>query len=91
MLLCPSQKNPIDYYGKKIRISDKALNAHFKLCGLPVDTESIDVYVSILCGKSGEEAASSMTEKRIAEITERGIHGEADTSAGDDFWTTVPR
>ena len=90
MLLCPSQKNPIKYHGKEIHVSDKALNAHYQLCGLPVDSGSIEVYVSILCGKSGDEAASCMTEEEITKVTERGIRDEANSSAGEDFWESVP-
>ena len=92
MRVCKEQKNPVDFYGRKITLSEQALNAIYEYCTTPVTDSTIGMYVSVHYvgtdkGKlSLDELASMLTDEEIAKITEDGIKDEVVSTAGEEFW-----
>ena len=46
MLICKEQKNPVDFLGRKIKISEQALNALYDYTATPVTEDTVGMYFS---------------------------------------------
>ena len=92
MLNCKEQKNPVDFYGRKIPVSEQALNAMYAFCTTPVTEGTIAMYVSVKyistdkAGLGAKKIAESLTDEEIAKITEERIKDEVVDTAGEEFW-----
>lgn len=96
MLICEEQKNPVEFYGKNIFLSDKTLNAHWNFCTTPVDHVTIGAYLGShfidteFRGKNEQELAGMLSENEICKIVEQGIKDEIIDSVGEDYWNSIP-
>lgn len=93
MLNCKEQKNPVEFYGRKITLSEQALNAIYEYCSTPVTSSTIGMYVfakfvgTPTAKLSEQEIVDSLTDEQITKITEDGIKEEIlESSAGEEFW-----
>lgn len=92
MLICKEQKNPVDFLGRKIKISEQALNAIYDYCATPVTYETIGMYICVKyvdtdkAGLSVEELAKMLTDDEIKAITEQGIKEEVVEASGEEYW-----
>lgn len=93
MLNCKEQKNPVEFYGRKITLSEQALNAIYEYCSTPVTSSTIGMYVftkfvgTPTARLSEQEIVNTLTDEQITKITEDGIKEEIlESSGGEEFW-----
>lgn len=93
MLICREQKNPVEFYGRKITLSEQALNAIYDYTMTPVTDATIGMYIGAKYantdkgGIGARKIAESLTDEEIAEIAESGIKEEIlESSAGKEYW-----
>lgn len=92
MLACEEQKNPVEFLGRKITISEQALNAIYDYCTTPVTSDTIGMYIDVKyvgtdkAYLSVEELAKMLTDDEIKAITEQGIKEEVTEAAGEEYW-----
>lgn len=93
MLTCKEQKNPVDFYGRKITLSEQALNAIYDYTMTPVTYATIGMYIGAKYantdkgGIGAKKIAESLTDEEITEIAEAGIKEEIlESSGGEEYW-----
>ena len=92
MLNCKEQKNPVEFYGRKITLSEQALNALYDYTATPVTEGTIGMYVftkfvgTPTAKLSEQEIVDSLTDQQITEITENEIKEEIVDGAGEEYW-----
>ena len=93
MLVCEEQENPVDFYGRKITLSEQALNAIYDYTMTPVTESTIGMYIGakyVNTDKGGigaRKIAEFLTDEEIAEIAETGIKEEIlESSGGERYW-----
>lgn len=93
MLTCKEQKNPVNFFGRKITISEQALNAMYDYCTTPVTEDTIGMYLFANYIGEGKpdfdenEIVASLTDKQIANIIEAEIKKEIIGAAGEEYWS----
>ena len=92
MLLCREQKNPIVFQGREVRISDKAANAHYHLCNLPVTGSTVGIYVGFaLKGdeKNMNEKIKKFSDEQLTKIVEDGVKDEFLNLLDVETWNSI--
>lgn len=92
MLNCKEQKNPVEFYGRKIYFTEQLLNAMYDYCSTPVTDDTIGMYLFanyIGKGKPAfdeKELVASLTDEQIANIVGNEIKDEIINAGGEEYW-----
>jgi len=92
MLLCEAQKNPIEYKGRNIVISDKAANAHYHMCNMPVNATTVGMYIGFYLKEHENDfdlKLNSLSDKELTEIVENGVKQEFVDLLGETEWERI--
>lgn len=95
MLLCKEQKREIIIEGKKIPITDKLANIHYKLFASPITEAELMMYLRVENdGKPAQELIKRCTSKDISGILEnslkRDINHYFSDEEGQKIWDSTP-
>ena len=47
MYICAEQKSTAFFEGREIKISERAANAHYRMCNMPITNIEVDVYLNV--------------------------------------------
>lgn len=93
MLMCKEQKMPIMFRGREVVISDKAANALYYLCNMPVNDTEVGMHVGFyLKGQEDnlDEKLKAISDEKLTEIVESGIKEEFFNLLSQEHWDAVP-
>lgn len=91
MLLCKEQKREFIINGRIIRVSDKAANAHYKYCNLPITEDTVQMYLETYrLGTPLEKILNTYTDVELSEIITQGVKQELVSVSDESEWDSVP-
>lgn len=90
MVLNPTQENPVLFEGRKIRITDKASNALYKLCKTPITASTISMYLNAYSDGKMKKALKKLSDEDITRIVEEHAKAEYTLLCGEEEWNNIP-
>jgi len=91
MFLCEEQERIVTYKDRKARISDKAANAHYYLCNMPVNDTGVGMYIGFeLRGHETMERINQFTDEELATIVHEGVKMEFLDLLSQEEWDSIP-